>query len=64
MHAKDHPKEMKFVRPGFVEEGVQEVTTSKKWADVLMGPALTRYMKQKMPSENVLARLRRMGRRQ
>ena len=63
MYSKDNPKEMKFYRPGFEEEGMQEVMANKSWTDVLMGPALARFMKGKLPSENVLARLKRMAKR-
>lgn len=58
MWAADNPKRGRFVREGATTSGMDDSLARKKWADVLRGPALQKYLAGHMPPQAVLDRLR------
>lgn len=61
MYATDHPDRMTFTRPGKTPPGVKETTDKAAWANVLIGKALADYMKDKLPSQAILDKLKSMS---
>lgn len=62
MYAAD-TGEFTFERPGQPAAGAAETNITKIWADVLTGAALKRFLMRRMPSSEVMDRLRRMRKR-
>lgn len=58
MYAIEHPRELKFTRPGNVDDGLAVSIAQRDWANVLTGEALRDFLANRMPSAAVLSRIR------
>jgi hypothetical protein len=60
MYARDHPRELRLVRPDRLDAKAASSVNAAAWANVLSGSSYDNYMKDFLPSEAVLSRLRRV----